>query len=307
MVEKQEGKNKVTMQKQHLIMIGVVLFIFFGILGFLILTKDTRQDGAVTTDESQLEKRVDVVDLDEQENEEDVMDMDETEDTVETPIQQALPDLHIKEYTLPEGPQQNEEITVELVIENKGDADAGSFRWEWWATEDEMACDDDIAWLDPGDSQTVECDYAYDDAGTFDTKAVVDSDSEVEESDETNNELIEEIEVAEEQLADLVVSEYSFDPVPEQDVEFEVRIGIRNEGNVAAEDFYWEWWPTWADYACRESVSTIAPNSEKVVTCNYTYGGWSTYDTKAVVDADDDVEELDEDNNEYSEEVVPIH
>jgi len=45
----------------------------------------------------------------------------------------------------------------------------------------------------------------------------------------------------------------------------------------------------------------------KVVTCDYEYGGWATYDTSARVDVDDDIEESDEDNNEYHEDVVPIH
>ena len=139
------------------------------------------------------------------------------------------------------------------------------------------------------------------------TKVVVDSEEEVAESDETNNTLEDDIDVEEELYVDLTITEYSFDPVPEKAFPFTVRIGVTNEGNQTAEGFYWEWWGTAYSYACREKLSEVAPNSTKVVTCDYTYSGWSTYDTKAVVDADDDIEETDEDNNEYQEDVVPIH
>jgi len=152
---------------------------------------------------------------------------------------------------------------------------------------------------------TVDCDYTYTDSGSFDSKVVVDVDGDVDESNEDNNILNEVINVA--AKPDLFISEYSFDPVPEKNVTFTVRIGITNQGDEPAGEFYWEWWPTAYSYACREKISSLAPNSEKVVTCDYMYGGWSTYPTKAVADADDDIDEFDETNNEYVENVVPIH
>jgi len=297
----------------NLIAVGIIFFIIFAILGFLIVTKDSRKDGAETADESKLEKKVDTVDLEEDEEEalieedgtEDVMD--EEEEEIVEPEETYFPDLYIHEYTITEDPMQNEEITVHIEIVNQGDADAGSFRWEWWANDDDVECEDEIGWLDVGEKETVECEFTYEDFGSFDTKVVVDSDFDVDESDEDNNVMEEELDVAEEEYVDLSIGEYSFDPVPEKAVPFTVRIGIKNEGNVVAEDFYWEWWGTPHSYACREHISEIAPGSTKVVTCGYEYSGWSTYDTSARVDVDDNITELDEDNNEYHEDVVPIH
>ena len=320
MVDNQEPQStkqsSPKIQRPNLVAVGAVFLIVFAILGFLIITKDTRKDASETADESQLEKKVDPVDMDKEDEEsEELMEEDGTEDMmgeggeeeVVAPEVTYYPDLYIHEYIVTEDPMQNEEITVHIEIVNQGDADAGSFRWEWWANGDDVECEDEIGWLDVGEKETVECEFTYEDFGTFDTKVVVDADFDVDESDEDNNVEEEELDVAEEEYVDLSIGEYSFDPIPEKQVPFTVRIGIKNEGNVVAEDFYWEWWGTYANYACREHISEIAPNSTKVVTCDYEYGGWSTYDTSARVDVDDDIEESDEDNNEYHEDVVPIH
>lgn len=108
--------------------------------------------------------------------------------------------------------------------------------------------------------------------------------------------------------ADLHISEYSFDPEPEKTVEFIVTIGLHNQGDAATGPFWWEWWPTAHSYACRERISGgIAAGGERIVTCTYTYGGWSNYPTKAVADTDNEIDESDETNNTHTENVVPIH
>jgi len=111
-----------------------------------------------------------------------------------------------------------------------------------------------------------------------------------------------------EKKADLYITEYSFDPTPEKQVEFTVRIGIKNQGDADSGPFYWEWWPTAHSYACRERIDDgIGAGGERMVTCTYTYGGWSTYPTKAVDDSENEVDESDEGNNEKGETVIPIH
>ena len=109
--------------------------------------------------------------------------------------------------------------------------------------------------------------------------------------------------------ADLYISEYSYSPAPTpiKGEEFSVRIGIYNQGNLASGPFYWEWWPTAYNYACRERIDNIAARGGRIVTCTYTYGGWSNYTVKAVVDADGEVDESSETNNIRSENLVPIH
>jgi hypothetical protein len=108
--------------------------------------------------------------------------------------------------------------------------------------------------------------------------------------------------------ADLYISEYSFNHPPKQGEAFTVKIGLYNKGNAKANGFWWEWWPTKYASACRARIDEgIVAHGGRIVTCTYTYGGWANYETKAVVDADNEVSESDETNNTYTQNVVPIH
>lgn len=274
----------------------------------------TTQERLTDSDEADSEEEADEVTpvegtwLETPDTTEDVSD--EEESTEEEESEELFADLYVKDYSFSDDPKQNEEFTVYIEIGNKGDEDAHDFHWEWWASDDGKTCGDEIDELKDGHEITVECQHTYTEAEEFETKVLLDPEDNIDESDEDNNEVARDVEPEAEEKADLYISEYSFDPVPEKTVPFEVRIGIKNQGNAPAEDFWWEWWPTAYSYECREHIDVIAPNSEKVVTCDYTYGGWigdPGYPTKAIADADDDVDELDEDNNEYTEGVVPIH
>ena len=110
-------------------------------------------------------------------------------------------------------------------------------------------------------------------------------------------------------MADLYISEYSFDHPPKMGEAFTVKIGIYNKGDKAAGGFYWEWWATTGapTYACRERIDSLAAHGGRIVYCTYTYGGWGDYTTKAYADKDNEVAESDEGNNTYEQKLVPIH
>jgi subtilase family serine protease len=230
----------------------------------------------------------------------------ETGSRTNTEDQVKKADLYVKSYDLDEVPELDDEFTARIIIGNKGTTASQSFAWEWWATESDRACKGDVGGLAVGETTVIECDHTYDDADNFATKVVVDAKDEVDESNENNNSVAKEIEVLEK--ADLYISEYSFDHDPVQGEEFTVSITFKNKGETDAEDFYWEWWPTvTGSKACREKIDKIDAGEKVKVECDYTYGGWANYTTKAVVDADDDVDEDDEGNNTYTKDVVPIH
>jgi len=294
----------------------IVAFVaIFIVLGFLIITKDSRLGDTDQAEKSQLENKVDVVETEDKKDLEDENKdlMEEEEETVLGEEDEATeeeeiyyPDLYIHEYTFSEDePMQNEEITVHIEIVNQGDVDVEEFHWEWWADTDSLECDGDIDWLDVGEKETVECEYTYDDYGAFETRVVIDSEDSVDESDEYNNVEERDVDVFEELYVDLSIGDYFFSTEPKKGVTFTINIEIKNEGNIAAEDFYWEWWGTLYNYAtgCRGWIGTLSPNSELFVECDYMYGGTGSYGTKAVVDADGTVEESNEDNNEYPEKI----
>jgi len=108
--------------------------------------------------------------------------------------------------------------------------------------------------------------------------------------------------------ADLYISEYSFNHPPKQGEAFTVKIGLYNKGNAQAGGFWWEWWPTKYNFACRARIDAGLPaHGGQIVYCTYTYGGWANYETRAVVDAVNEIVESDETNNSHVENVIPIH
>lgn len=111
----------------------------------------------------------------------------------------------------------------------------------------------------------------------------------------------------EEKKADLYVAKYSFSEDPKSGEEFTVSIKIGNKGTASAKNFHWEWWSTSSGKACDGKVDSLAAGSTTTVECKYTYASWSTYSTKAVVDSKNEVDELDEDNNVATKQVIPIH
>jgi subtilase family serine protease len=218
------------------------------------------------------------------------------------------PDLYIVKYDFSEDPVSGEEFTVNIKIGNKGNADAKSFHWEWDATHAGKDCDGKVNSLAVGKTVTVGCKFTYSSWAVYETKAVIDNKSEIYESNESNNENTKEvIPIHDQAKADLEISGYSFNHAPKSGEPFTVTIKIKNNGDAAASSFWWEWWPTHANKACRFMIGNLSAGGERVVTCPYTYASWSTYATKAVVDADNSVSESDESNNIHTEDVIPIH
>lgn len=217
-------------------------------------------------------------------------------------------DLYVSEYGFSEDPKSGEEFTVKIKIGNKGDADAGSFHWEWWATHSKADCDGKVDGLKIGKTKTVECKFTYSSWATYETKAVVDSENEIDESNESNNTAKKQvIPIHETAKADLYVSDYYFNHAPKSGEAFTVNITVYNKGGTATGSFWWEWWPVAANKSCRAKIDNLLPNGGEVVSCTYTYSSWANYLTKAVVDADNEVDESNESNNTYTKYVIPIH
>ena len=111
--------------------------------------------------------------------------------------------------------------------------------------------------------------------------------------------------------ADLYISNYSFNHEPVIHEPFTVSVTIYNQGSTASGDFVWEWWAATAapTYAYRATVPSIVPHGGRVVTYTYTYNGWTGagYESKAIVDVENSVNESNETNNTYTRNVPVIH
>jgi subtilase family serine protease len=215
-------------------------------------------------------------------------------------------DLYVKSYTFSENPKMGTEFTVTIVIGNKGLAASGESYWEWWATSSKQGCKKKVGAISAGGTSTVQCDYTYSSWADYTTKAIVDSQNDVDESNESNNIFTKQVTPLHGK-PDLYITNYDFNHDPVMGEEFKVEITIKNKGETDAGGFKWEWWSNHASSSCDGEVDGLAAGESKDVSCKYTYGSWSTYATKAVVDVDDEVNESNEGNNTATKTVIPIH
>ncbi|HRY82853.1 MAG TPA: CARDB domain-containing protein [Candidatus Moranbacteria bacterium] len=229
-----------------------------------------------------------------------------TTETTVTPAEVKKADLYVKSYTLSESPKVGSEFTATIVIGNKGQATSAESYWEWWSTSSKQSCKKKVGAISAGGASTVKCDHTYTSWDDYTTKAIVDSQNDVDESNESNNITTKEV-TPKHDKADLTITKYEFNHDPVMGEEFKVKITIKNKGETDAEDFKWEWWSTHASSSCDGEVNKLEAGDSIEVSCEYTYASWSTYATKAIVDSDDDVNEEEEDNNTSTKNVIPIH
>jgi hypothetical protein len=97
---------------------------------------------------------------------------------------------------------------------------------------------------------------------------------------------------------DLFISEMSLDPAsPRMGQSVNVRVGVYNQGGAAAAAFRVEWWAAPAAKGCDWDLTGLVAKGGRILTCTYTYPGWSTYTVRAVADSGASVAESDESNN----------
>lgn len=213
------------------------------------------------------------------------------------PVVVKKADLYVKSYTLSEDPKVGSEFTATIVIGNKGQAASTETYWEWWATASKQVCKKKVAAIAAGGISTVQCPYTYSDWSDYTTKAIVDSQNDVDESDENNNITTKQVKPIHGK-PDLIVTDYDFNHDPVSGEDFKITITIKNKGETDARDFEWEYWGASALKLCDGDIDELEAGASTNVTCTTKYDGCSNaYVMKITADVDDDVDEEEEDNN----------
>ena len=102
-------------------------------------------------------------------------------------------------------------------------------------------------------------------------------------------------------LPDLYITQIEYIPAaPHKGDLITVKVTVYNGGDAVSGPFTAEWWP--ADGAatllgCDWAIASMVAHGGFVKQCVYTYGGWSTYTTRAIADSANTVVESDETNN----------
>lgn len=297
------GSGKKPDSKNFLIAIIIVLAVGIVVLGALFLF-ETREDVPAETEAEKVSTPTDTTTPPVTSNENTTPATTESATgttATETPaLEIKKADLYVKSYTLSENPKVGSEFTATIVIGNKGQAASAESYWEWWATSSKQICKKKVGAIAVGGTSTVQCDYTYTDWSDYTTKAIVDSQNDVDESNENNNVATKAVTPLHGK-PDLTITEYDFNHDPVKGEEFKIEITIKNKGETDAGEFKWEYWGASALKLCDGEIDELNADGSTTVTCTAEYGGCSgAYVMKIIADVDDEVNEKNEGNNTYT-------
>lgn len=259
-----------------------------------------------------------------------VGEVDETNnvESMSLTIEPQRPDLEITAlFFAPAQPVRGIGGTAWVVVRNRGNTAAPSFILEWKPTELSAPLASQVNGLDAGESAIVSFDYTYKFFGTFLSTATLDRTDDVNELDEDNNTRDLEV-VVEEDFIDLQIIEMDIrsgppglaceridpqkleEPILTQGRNVNVCIKIINNGNAPSNSFVVEWNP--------DSLGLITPSPGTLVTqidtveagevvelpIDYIYNQHGNFRAVAEVDAFNNVEESNEANQLFLENVV---
>lgn len=218
------------------------------------------------------------------------------------PLLLMKPDLFISEMSLdPASPRQGQSVTVRVGVYNQGNAPAGAFSVEWWATSAAKGCDWDLASLVAKGGRILTCTYTYGGWANYTVRAIADAGGAINESDESNNERAMAVQVQPALLArpNLKITDLKVSPAsPQSGTPCTFSATVYNDGTAVSPASHVEIWAASAAKACTKAVQALPANGGVVVTCAYTYGGWSNaYSVRAVADSADEVTESNESDN----------
>jgi hypothetical protein len=213
------------------------------------------------------------------------------------------PDLFISEMSLvPASPHMGESVAVRVGVYNQGTAASGAFKVEWWAASAAKGCDWDLTGLVAKGGRILTCTYTYPGWANYTVRAVADSAGAVAESDESNNAatLAVQVQAPVATKPNMIISDLKVVPAsPTMGQVATFSATVYNSGDAPAGASLVEIWAASASKACTKVVQPLVAKGGVVISCTYTYGGWSNaYAVKAIADSAGEIAESNEADNE---------
>lgn len=213
------------------------------------------------------------------------------------------PDLVISELShTPADPTTLDLVTIKAVVANEGTTPSASCVLSIKAGGETFPERYNVPVLAPGASHTVTrvVDFFNLPIGFF-IKAVADVDDDVQELDENNNEDSYVLMINNPPLPDLVIQSLSHLPANPTTVDpVTLMAVVANEGTTASASCILTFKVGGETFPKRFNIPPLDPGTTHTVTRVYTFTAPYAFLIKAVVDADDEIMELDEENNEES-------
>jgi len=243
-------------------------------------------------------------------------------------VEPQLPDLEITGlFFTPAQPVRGIAGSAWVVVRNRGNTPAPSFIVDWKPTELAAPVASQVNGLGVGDSAVVTFDYTYNFVGTFLSTATLDRTDQVTELDEENN--TEELEVVvEDDFIDLQIIQMDIrsgppggacreiipqkleEPILTQGQNVNVCLKIINNGNAPSNSFVVEWNPdslgliTPSVGTLVNQIDTVDPGEVVEMPIDYIYNQHGNFRVVAKVDAFNNVDESNEANQLFLENVV---
>jgi subtilase family serine protease len=261
-----------------------------------------------------------------------VSEVDETNnvETMSLTVEPQRPDLEITAlFFNPAQPVRGIGGTAWVVVRNRGNTPASSFILDWRPTEQSPPLARQINGLGVGKSTIVTFDYTYKFVGTFMSTATLDRTDQVSEVKEDNNTRDLGVEVVKD-FIDLQIIEMNIrsgpagfacqriepqkleEPILTQGQNVNVCMKIINNGNAPSNSFVVEWNPdalgliTPSPGTLVNQIDIVEPGEVVELPIDYIYNQHGNFRAVAEVDAFNNVEESNEANQLFLENVVVL-
>jgi len=184
-----------------------------------------------------------------------------------------------------------------VTVKNQSNVPVGDFWVQWKPTLGTPPLSRQVNGLGGGASATLTFDYTYPADGRFLSLATVDPTRMVREGREFNNNKVLMVTV-EPQRPDLEITAFSISPPqPVRGIMATAFLAVRNRGNTAAGPFVVKWTPRPGEAALARQVNFLGVGQSTILSFDHTYSIAGTFNSEAVVDTNDTINELDEGNN----------
>jgi minor extracellular serine protease Vpr len=261
-----------------------------------------------------------------------VSEVDETNnvESMSLTIEPQESDLEVTALVInPAQPVRGIGAEVTMVVRNRGNTAASSFIVDWRPTPLAAPLARQINGLDVGASTIVNFDYTYNFDGTFTSTATLDRTNQVDELNEDNN--TRDLEVfVEEDFIDLQIIEMDIrsgppgfacqrdqeykleEPILTQGQNVNICLKIINNGNAPSNSFVVEWNPdalgliTPSPGTLVNQIDTVGPGEVVELPIDYIYNQHGNFRAVAEVDAFRNVDESNEANQLFLENVVVL-
>jgi subtilase family serine protease len=213
----------------------------------------------------------------------------------------ACADLRVSAFSVsPAQPVTGQVVVITADITNAGTCAAGSFVTQLQSLMDPRDWQSrTTSALAPGATTTVQMGVDFPGPGAYQPAVVVDLNSQVAETNETNNRQVVPVTVRP-ATVELVVTGVSINPVrPVRGKPMTLVATVRNVGAGTTQSFGVTWQPAWNTDLFQKRVAGLAAGASATISWTFTYRSYWNFDSVVTVDSSGEVPEVDERNNDF--------